>query len=118
MSADELSKLLDELGKRLGPTGQHVFDLAIRQVIIDGAIGVGLLALFSIATIVMVPRVYRWTKGGDGYHSDDRGMVASIVGLVWSIVGAFVLLNGIWELSRLLNPEYAALRDILGAIPR
>ena len=61
MTADQLSQLLDELGKRLGPSGEHVFALAVRQVYIDNILqvvlcGLGLLGL-AIGTVAGARRV-------------------------------------------------------------
>ena len=59
MNATDLSSTFDELGKRLGPAGQHVFELAVRQVYVDAA-----TAAIAFITVVVVgvasgPRIYR-----------------------------------------------------------
>ena len=73
MNPDDIARILDDLGQRLGPTGEYVFSLAVRQVYIDAFAGL----------------------------------------LCWL---AFAVINAFLVIPDVLNPEYAALRDILGAI--
>lgn len=104
MSADDLAKILDELGQRLGPTGEHVFALAVRQQLIEGWLSVGggivLLVLSVLGAIVLSRRTY-----------DFEWLFAGIPAIVAAIFIAF-------GLPQLLNPEYAAIRDLLRAVGR
>lgn len=120
MTADELGKILDELGQRLGPTGQHVFQLAVRQIIIEGIIGL-------IAGVVLVVlSVELWRKGKtwilsretNSYSDDalDKGMPIGFMSLGLAFPFGFGLFLVYGALTTLTNPEYAALRDILSRI--
>lgn len=116
MSAEDLARLLDQLGQRLGPTGERVFALAVRQVWIDGLLGVGAAVVAAAFMFIALPRLYRWGRSGDGYSTRD--LEAVVAGLIVVLIGGLIVANGVYALSRLLNPEYAAIRDLLGAIGR
>lgn len=116
MSPDDLSKILDELGQRLGPAGGHVFELAVRQAIIDGVMslvgGVVYLAAFLVGVVLAV-RITRRPASSDRDDFVTREMAPVLfllVGGIGALVAAVCALGG---LSTLLNPEYAAIRDLL-----
>ena len=184
MTAEELGRILDELGERLGPTGAYVFELAVRQQVIVNGLWTGVLVGVAVTAAVIAIRTTRTLSRMDAAIAEAQATVASYketVREVESQVNAFrserekvrldamtdeqraaylertSFLNGLggsryWDLGRpfgdaaeadhprylvvalcgvvaalalagllltvpsLLNPEYAALRDILGAI--
>lgn len=137
MNADDLAKILDELGQRLGPTGEHVFQLAVRQVYIDAGLslvvnGVGLLFLIGFVVAAAKFSIGRWraevaayAEGKGRWSPIQRGpdmsdyLFAWVVGgFLWLIFVCGMILGLVAALSRVLNPEYAALRDIIGQIVR
>ena len=129
MNPDDLARILDELGQRLGPTGEYVFALAVRQVAIDATIALAwsiptLVALFA-ATAWGIRLTARRYAAAKAVASDDRYSRVDPMDYVfpWLFAGIGIVLvvctaglTFTYSLSRLLNPEYAALRDILGAI--
>lgn len=129
MNPDDLARILDELGKRLGPAGEHVFELAIRQVVIDAVITLAWAVPLLIATAITTYLVGRWTIGAyrkekaeedpRAYHSVDVFPYALSWLLAGLIIVCIVIVAGtalVYNLSRILNPEYAAIRDILNAV--
>lgn len=131
MNPDDLARILDELGQRLGPTGEYVFALAVRQVYIDSVLsvltGVGLTVAATIVLRAIKGKVAAdWARWNALPQQEQRypylNNKPDILGgsLWWFVVpglmfalGPLLITNG---LSRFPNPEYAALRDILGAI--
>jgi hypothetical protein len=135
MNPDDLARILDELGQRLGPTGEYVFALAVRQVYIDAFLGL----LVSIPVLIGVTLGTLW-----GIRASRRAWAADVKAYAegksrWSLIRnqpdlvdyafpwlfggmAIVVVGGVAgtlfaaSLADLLNPEYAALRDIVGAI--
>jgi hypothetical protein len=105
MNPDDLARILDELGQRLGPTGEYVFALAVRQVVIDAVL------LLAFAAILVGSATYAWraVARADSFDAAPLRLIAGALYLAATIAAAGAL-------SALLNPEYAALRDILGAI--
>ncbi len=49
MSADEIIRLLEQLSEVLSPTAQHVFELAVKQVYIQGFVSLGVAILGFVA---------------------------------------------------------------------
>lgn len=187
MTADEIGRILDELGDRLGPAGSHVFELAVRQQIVTGALWTVVLLVAAVtAALVAVGAVRRvrrlettisdidrqidaarekyavtaegvrqfrdekekaeldamtpkaraaWyeqmvgvlnfssygygspTISADLYKLRDangnRLFVAGIAGLTAAVCLVFAFLGPV---PAVLNPEYAAIRDLIGAI--
>ena len=113
MNADDLAKILDELGQRLGPTGEHVFQLAVRQVYIDAVTNVVVLILLGAAFFALASRFRVALEEDDAsYASLFLGTATIAIGAV----NAFAAMSLIFALTRVLNPEYAALRDIIQTI--
>lgn len=115
MTPDQLAQILDDLGKRLGPTGQHVFELAVRQVYINAGVATVMVLATAIVGIVALPRLMRWQQL-DQSSTGDRGIVVMILGFLYGALGLIVLVFAFFTIPSVLNPEYAALRDILSAI--
>ena len=132
MNPDELARILDELGKRLGPAGQHVFELAVRQQYINALLGLiesGAVLLIGIPVILYCVRLTRrrWAADMARYansndHSSSKPDIDGYV-FAWIVGGALALfvlgmaaVDFFASISILLNPEYAAIREILSAI--
>lgn len=115
MNPDDIIRLLDELGERLGPAGQRVFELAVRQVYVEAITVLAALAILIAVGLVFGPRLARWSEGGGAYS--DRPLLAIFVWLGYGglLVGA-VLLVMLVAVPGIFNPEYAALSRLLGAI--
>lgn len=116
MTADELAKLLDTLGQRLGPTGQHVFELAVRQVYIDAATAAIALVITLIVGAVVAPRLYRWRSADDADDAGGRDILLMFPAALYGCAVLFMLWWALASIPAILNPEYAAIRDILHAI--
>lgn len=106
MTPDDLTKLLDALTARLGPTGQHVFDLAVRQVILTNALSLLGGSAAMVLTIILARVAYRLYPSGPW----DLAALGSCVAFG---VALLVILRAVVPL---LNPEYAAIQELLRAI--
>lgn len=131
MTPEQITNLLDQLGQRLGPAGQHIFDLAVRQVYIDAAIGLGFslvalaITLWGTLKAVQFTKAH-WVKAHEAYQNgtgysrkpdwDDYVIPWAFVGFVLFFVAGFLVWVALASLSSLLNPEYAALMNILRAV--
>ena len=123
MNPDDLARILDELTSRLGPGGEYVFGLAVRQKIIEGIVGLSLI-LVLIGIAVVVSLVARWrinlenAKYPDPASDYHLGLGWKVLAhaVIWSLTAAVVAAVGLGAMTNLLNPEYAALTDILSRI--
>ncbi len=120
MDADEIGQILDELGERLGPAGEYVFQLAVRQQLISGWIALAIFSvLFLLGTCLTWLSVSEFWKG---YTDKNKGpyedgylawLGGAFLGSIVAFIGLIELLQG---LKRILNPEWYALTDILSRI--
>jgi zinc transporter ZupT len=117
VTADELARILDDLGERLGPTGERVFELTIRYVITDAIVGL----VFGVVILTTLFLLWRWGIHRVAALSDNDREFATVMGGV--IGGGISLLVGAYALYligtnavRLLNPEFAALQKLVEAV--
>lgn len=112
MSADELTRLLDELGKRLGPTGSHVFELAVRQVYVNAGTAIVFAVVVLGLGLVYGPRVRRWVDADTNSYS-DRELPAMFLGIGYAVAVIIAAIFVVYAVPGVLNPEYAALANLL-----
>jgi predicted PurR-regulated permease PerM len=111
VSAEDLARLLDELGQRLGPTGAHVFELAVWYKVTDALVGM----VFGILLALLPWLLVRYVRGRIDDH-DDREFattIAFVLAVACTVGGAMLVAS---DIITFLNPEYAALRDIVRTI--
>lgn len=120
MTPTQISDLLDQLTTRLGPTGAHVFELAVRQQYINAGINLGwalLLVIVAIAFVCMAVHFARRYLGAPPNKRDGSYIEAAILFIVCAAIAlGFALAAVTTALPILLNPEYAALQDLLRAV--
>lgn len=115
MDAADLTRLLDELQARLDGPARYVFELTIRQVIIEAWVPLALtllsLVVFALAAGLLVVHTAR-CPGKECRHDSATCLfvLAGFAVLVAPATGAWFAIAG---LPKLLNPEYAALERIL-----
>jgi len=131
MNADELTRLLDDLTSRLEGPARYAFDLLVRQMAIEGVgfavIGVALLVIGAVvwrrgsgwsAEIWRDERAKYEKSSGYGYPDRFESVLVrlgsgALSGFLWLVA----MLFGWAALTRLLNPEYAALERLLTLLP-
>lgn len=109
MNAEQLIQLLDELMRRLDGPAKYVFELSVRQVVVGGILDIGLAIALAIAIPTVGRRIMRAERKYEG-----GSPIFSVV--VIGIACVLVVLLTIDGVSHLLNPEWYAIKDILGLI--
>lgn len=98
MNPEDIGKILDEIGERIGPAGAYAWEITVRQVVIDASVW---LSLGALALVVAL--------GAFTYAAVRRSADALGVGLL-ALTGLIPM--GV-ALTQLLNPEYHAMVRLL-----
>ena len=123
MNADDLGKILDELGQRLGPAGEHVYSVLVKQAQLVGAVQLALgmvlviLGMVAVAVITKLAQADQARRADDDYlDSYDPTGYVFVGGLCLFPIGLGVALLALGFLA-VFNPEYHAITDLLARLP-
>lgn len=115
MSPEDITKLLDELTQRFGPSVEHLYGLAVKQATIEGILTLIFGFLMVVVPIVVFLVWVKWYKQKDSYDEGFVIFVASIPVVLGVSLGLIFFYNGLlW----LLNPEWKALEILSGLLPK
>jgi len=110
MDYELINKTVELLGEKLGPMGQRLWEVYVKQSIIDGAIGTVVSWTFMALLLYGIYRII----GSEELTEDDKGFFASIIAIL--ALTAFVF--GLFYVRYLINPEYFAVQRLLShAVP-
>ena len=116
MTPEQLGKYLDEIGQRLQPAGQYVFQSAVSYKWTEAAVGVFAptiaFVLLSVA-LIYCARTMKWR----GDNPENWQAVAIMIdgGLLF-ITFLALLFVAFPDIPQLTTPQYSAIRDILSQI--
>lgn len=115
MNPEDVGRILDEIGERIGPAGEYAWELTVRQVYIEGwAWLLAGIVVLAFAILLSGLLAYRFI----GHRQWSDGATASVLmyGVIaWLVALPMVVVN----LTVLLNPEYHAMTRLLGQlVPR
>jgi amino acid transporter len=118
MDADKIIQLLDQISQRVGPVGNHVVELAIRQVIAESAVGliIGLIFLVPLVIIGAVLFWFAFTHEPQNIDDDSDG-AALAFGIFFGFLVVVILLIESGNIVHLLNPEWAAIEKLAQLVP-
>ena len=118
MNAKTVEEILTVLAAKFGTTAAHLWDVLVRQAYVEGA-----LAVFWVVVSVVIiynatvrfPRALAALKGAE--YDEEPPHIAALVlwgalALIFTIVGGVNIDVAVTSLG---NPEYAALKLVLGA---
>lgn len=122
MTPEQIEQILDMLVEKLGPIGEHVWSVFVRQVyveaIFEGVIGILFLlaALGFLAGGVWSAKRYAKAKAESScYDAGDYSLFGGILPCV--LLGSLTFMLAVACLSglvRLFNVEYYAIQMLLG----
>lgn len=121
--ADKLGGFIDELAKQLGVAATHVYEVLVKQQMVDGIsllvkAGVWLAILILLWTLMNKLVFKKWSSlyNDDPYGFDAQfalGIVTVLLAVV-TIFFSFYIVDWLTlGIKKLLNPEYYALEDIM-----
>lgn len=119
----EIKQALTEIAKGLGVAAEHVYEVLVRQQVVIGITGILWPILAVIVLLVLsklfvkylaVPALKKQIK------SEDLAVIILFAAIFLGIGWVVLLINGIISVvesvGHLINPEYYALKEILGFI--
>lgn len=130
MNPEDVGRVLDEIGERIGPAGEYAWTLTVRQVyfeaVVWGALSLVMIVGFVIALVVIwrmyLTKVRRWDNPDErpaGYRASswrpeaDGYAFASLAPIFALVLGTLGLAT---SLMKLVNPEYHAMVRLLERI--
>ncbi len=110
-----ISQVIDTLSQKFGSTGRALWESIVRQQIISSSYELFISIVLVIAGIIIFPGWYR--KIEDLTIGTDDCWVAWIpFVIILSFVIIFIIVSVYDFITAISNPQYAALKDILGKI--
>lgn len=108
MTLEQFEQFIDDLGTKLGPAAQHIYEIAVRQAIVTGAIWTAIGCVTLLVAVAGLVIALWATKRRD----DDAQFGGAALSLFAGVATAGILANA---LPLLLNPEWSAIQTLLAA---
>lgn len=115
-----MEETLVQLINRVSNLAPHVWEIAVRQAYVQGAISL-MDAIFCIVGLMVSIRLYLWgfREGAKAKWDSEVNplcILAVWVGVIATVLLPFILWYNVdYALGNLLNPEYAAIQILLKA---
>ncbi len=119
MNEQKIMEALTVIGQKLGVASEHLYSVLVRQAYVDAAQFAVEFAVACIPAFILCRVAYCSypKRSSETYHDYDnrifRAIACTIAGSLATIVAAAFLCRA---LGGLINPEYLAIKEILGAI--
>lgn len=120
----ELISRLDIVGEKIGISAGYIFPLAVRQVYINAIVSIVATMFVALVTWVLAKRAIHYNvlqnsadvpyKKREEYET--MGMALAIASVLCGIFLGIIAICTFIDISRVLNPEYAALKSLLDTI--
>lgn len=117
---DQYAKLLTDLGNKLGTTGEHLWEVLVRQAPINSLIFFAFNIGLVIAAVWLSKVAITWGKKHRDDYSDFPPFLAPAIGAVilWFIIIFSVGTDISTAVAGFVNPEYAALHEVMEAFKK
>jgi len=120
----ETKEIIQEIAEKLGTTAEHLWGVLIKQAGINAITDV-IIATITICVFAFtfkyvmkkthVPEKTEEERYPTAEWDDELGVLAHIILLIFAIIAASITLASIYTvITALLNPEYWALKQIIG----
>lgn len=125
MNPEDVGRILDEIGERIGPAGAYAWEITVQRIIWEGVLGVVIGSLILVAVFLTARRGHRYiirrrdekaTRQRPYYESDDDLDTIMPIGFLWASTSVAVGLAGFEVYAGILklsNPEYSAMVRLL-----
>lgn len=114
---DKTAVLIQSLAEKLGTTSEYLWGVLVKQAPISGMIDLVVLSAWA-AVLLVVFRLIQREVGSvtEGYDMTWKGMKLTIWWVAFGIylMCFFICISSV--ITSIVNPEYWALKEILGAV--
>jgi cytochrome bd-type quinol oxidase subunit 1 len=115
---EEVLKRIDALAAKLGVVAEHLWEVLVRQAAIDGYVHLAWAAVLFVISTVLVTVSYRLYKRAMQNDTND-GPGYGFCAVMFFLLGLLCFLGGsvgnvMNAISELANPEFAALKLLIG----
>lgn len=114
---DDVKDFLSQLAEGLGTAAEHVYPIFVRQQVVEGASFLLILVIGIVVVCTCANNIFKIASKDDTSDTEDviLGLSAAIgfISLIAVVLGIF---NVDIHLGKIINPEYAAIKEIVGMI--
>lgn len=120
----QLSALLEKLATKLGTTTEYLWGVLVKQAYISATMSLLYLALSIVSGIILfkLHKAFLVEKKEGNYSrnkyetNEEVGAIMAVLAVVWLILSVCLLCGLSNIFNGYFNPEYWALKEILGSI--
>ncbi len=105
----QIEQLMDALSARFGATGVHIWEVFVRQQIIEATMSIVWVVFFALAVLIwwkMLVKRIDWDE-------EAQGVPTVIIGIVVIVLFIINLLVAMFSMPAFWNPEFYALQELL-----
>lgn len=115
---ERLTELLEKLANELGTTTKYLWSVLIKQARIE-IIEWAVMAIIFVAFFIPLNKYIRWIFKNweticDNDHEPAHLIISGLLGICLLIYGIAILCNIPNVIDAIFNPEYWALKQVLG----
>jgi hypothetical protein len=109
--------LIKVIGEKLGVASDHIYSVLIKQKIIEGAAGIGSSIFFGIFIFFGIKFLIKFSKIAFSDPDIELGKFGCILfGIVLIILSGILGHAFFFSIPKIINPEYAAINEIISTI--
>jgi heme/copper-type cytochrome/quinol oxidase subunit 2 len=118
---EQTTKLIEQLAQKLGTTSEYLWSILVKQAPIEATISL-ILFLLTWVLLFILWKTHRFLlkedESGDNlyYEKDYLEIVMIMASFIWVFLLILSTINFLNNISGYFNPEYWALKNILGAL--
>lgn len=119
---DQTLQALQALAAKLGTTVEMLWGVLLRQAVIEAVSAVVWISIFAGLSVIALLFVVKKTRTPESDYgradwAEEAAFFAWAAWVVFTIIGAFVVAEGVSQLLTVLfNPEYWALKQVLAVL--
>ena len=103
-----LTALLERLAAQVGTTADKIFPWYVQQQVIEGWVAAGISTIVAVAAVLLL-RHFKTADFERGNHSAVYAVIGCVLAGTLTLV---TLVTAPHTISKILNPEFHAMRDL------